>query len=209
MNEIWKDLAEFNDRYSISNLGRIYSNLSKKMLKQTRNKGYLMIKIFNEDGTIKRCSVHRLVASAFIENPFDYPEINHIDENKENNCVNNLEWCTSKYNANYGKRNAKISVAMQKRYQHKAKKESTQRLCSCKSTHKKKDKKIKTTAIKDVRSTKKIVALDVANLMTVRIFESQKEALKTLGKPPKASGISFCLTGRSKSSYGYVWKYLD
>lgn len=57
----------------------------------------------------KIASLHRLVAEAFIPNPCNYPVINHIDENKGNNRADNLEWCSAKYNCNYGSRNAKIS----------------------------------------------------------------------------------------------------
>ena len=53
--------------------------------------------------------IHRLVANAFIPNPNNFPDVNHKDENKLNNCIKNLEWCTKKYNQNYGNRNKKCS----------------------------------------------------------------------------------------------------
>lgn len=60
-----------------------------------------------KNGKITTYKTHRLVAQAFIANPDNLPEVNHKDENKTNNCVDNLEWCTSSYNKNYGTRNTK------------------------------------------------------------------------------------------------------
>ena len=60
----------------------------------------MQVKLF-KNGEQKYYLVHRLVANAFIPNPFNYPEVNHIDENKTNNCVDNLEWCTRQYNHEY------------------------------------------------------------------------------------------------------------
>ena len=70
-------------------------------------KGYERVNL-KKDGIEKTMQVHRLVALAFLPNPQNKPEVNHIDENKENNNVDNLEWVTSKENANYGTRNDKI-----------------------------------------------------------------------------------------------------
>lgn len=64
-------------------------------------KGYYQVTLI-KDGKKKHYRVHRLVASAFLENPFNYTDVNHKDENKTNNHVDNLEWCTRKYNNNYG-----------------------------------------------------------------------------------------------------------
>ena len=61
------------------------------------------------EGKRKCCYIHRLVAEAFIPNPNNYPQVNHKDEDKTNNCVNNLEWCDAKYNINYGTRIERIS----------------------------------------------------------------------------------------------------
>lgn len=80
-----------------------------RILKQKKtNAGYLSVALC-KDGKIKYFLVHRLVATAFIPNQNSYPQINHKDEDKTNNIVENLEWCTAKYNSNYGtgsKRNA-------------------------------------------------------------------------------------------------------
>lgn len=106
MIEIWK---EIDDRYSVSNLGRVKSNYANKerILKPTINMdGYLMVDLRHGEKR-KGISVHRLVALAFIENPDpeNFKEVNHKDEDKTNNRIDNLEWCDTKYNCNYGTRN--------------------------------------------------------------------------------------------------------
>lgn len=105
--EIWKPICGFEGLYEISNFGRIkslnYNHTKKeKILSQIKNnKGYLYVDLY-KNGKEKNCRVHRLVANAFIENPSNLPMVNHIDENKENNVVENLEWCDAKYNLTYG-----------------------------------------------------------------------------------------------------------
>lgn len=115
-DEIWKDIKGYEGLYQISNLGRVKSlgngnsNKSKlKIMKTTLNhKGYPMISLC-KDGVSKKFSVHRLVAEAFIPNPDNLPQVNHIDEVKTNNRIDNLEWCTAEYNVKYGTRTAKTS----------------------------------------------------------------------------------------------------
>ena len=111
--EIWKDIDGYEGLYQVSNLGRIKSLNYKrtgrtKILKLVKSNGYLDIILYN-NGKCKHYLVHRLVAKAFIPNPDSLPEINHIDENKTNNKVDNLEWCTSKYNSNYGTKPLRFS----------------------------------------------------------------------------------------------------
>lgn len=99
--EIWKDIKNYERFYQISNLGNI-KNYRNKLLQPRINKsGYNRV-ILHKDKHGKEFLVHRLVAEAFIPNPNNLPCINHKDENKANNCVENLEWCTQKYNSNYG-----------------------------------------------------------------------------------------------------------
>jgi hypothetical protein len=77
-------------------------DIKPKILSQFNVLGYSKVKLRDYDGSTKMHSVHRLVANAFIPNPNNYPQVNHKDENPSNNCVDNLEWCTPKYNTNYG-----------------------------------------------------------------------------------------------------------
>lgn len=116
MDEIWKKI---DDRYSVSNLGRVKSNYAnkEKILKPTPDvRGYLKVDLRHGE-TRKSMMVHRLVALAFIDNPDpdNFKEVNHKDENKANNCVDNLEWCDTKYNCNYGTRNQRKSENCKKR----------------------------------------------------------------------------------------------
>lgn len=107
--EVWKDIKDFEGLYMISNLGNVKSFYTNKILKLKKDKdGYLLVNIYkNHKNYCKK--VHRLVAQAFIPNVYNYKEINHIDENKANNVVSNLEWCTRKYNNNYKNKNQSIS----------------------------------------------------------------------------------------------------
>lgn len=116
--EVWKPIKNYVGLYEVSNMGNVKSlgngkscnkNYSKeRILKLTKNKlGYLYVSLY-KDGVKKSCRVHRLVAIAFIPNPQGYKEINHRDENKGNNCVENLEWCSRSYNNTYNNKAKKI-----------------------------------------------------------------------------------------------------
>ena len=98
MSEEWKQIKDFPNYY-ISNMGNVKSNTKfNKVLKQYKTIGnYLSVTLYN-NGIAKKKVVHRLVATHFIDNPNNLPEVNHIDGNKHNNKADNLEWCTSKYN---------------------------------------------------------------------------------------------------------------
>ena len=112
--EIWKDINGYEGLYMVSNFGRVKS-LSRtveyyngrhyyesKILKPTvGNHGYYNVSLC-KDKKWKHHLVHRLVAEAFLPNPNGYKQVNHKDENKLNNHVDNLEWCTQQYNLAYG-----------------------------------------------------------------------------------------------------------
>lgn len=101
MNEIFKDIKNYEDLYEVSDTGLVRNKVSGKILKPGRNsRGYLLVNLY-KDGICKSKSIHRLVAETFIPNPNHYPQVNHIDENKTNNNVDNLEWCTRQYNIDY------------------------------------------------------------------------------------------------------------
>lgn len=102
MTEIWKDIAGYENEYQVSNLGRVRSLKSSIILKpQVATNGYLIACLWKDNIQKKYC-IHRLVAIAFIPKPENLSDVNHLDENKENNAVSNLEWCTHLYNMNYG-----------------------------------------------------------------------------------------------------------
>ena len=120
--EIWKDIEGYEGFYQVSNLGRVKSlerdvfnprgtvirHMKEKILVQNIGKlGYAYVNLYL-NGKMKTIKTHRLVAMAFLPNPENKPMVNHKDEVKTNNVVDNLEWCDNKYNANYGTRNSRI-----------------------------------------------------------------------------------------------------
>lgn len=113
MKEIWKDVKGYEGLYRISTLGNAMTLINNKILKINKTGEYDYV-AFYKNGKKKIQKIHRLVAENFIENPYNLECINHKDENKRNNRVDNLEWCTKKYNCNYGKRNEKMSKSLSK-----------------------------------------------------------------------------------------------
>ena len=111
MNEIYKDIHGFEGKYQISNFGNVkslhYKNGNKeKILKAIPHKdGYLFVSLGHQN--IR--AIHRLVAEAFIPNPDGLPQVNHINEDKTDNRVENLEWVTAKENMNHGTRTERAS----------------------------------------------------------------------------------------------------
>lgn len=98
--EIWKDIKGYEGKYQVSNKGRIKSK--RGILKGHKcTKGYLQISLWPLKRPYNRY-IHRIVAESFIENPLNLPQVNHKNENKLDNTVENLEWCDCKYNCNYG-----------------------------------------------------------------------------------------------------------
>lgn len=127
VEEQWKDIEGYEGLYQISNLGRVKSlkrwrgnngsgyYTKEKILKNSKkDNDYLMVGL-SKNGKSNKFYVHRLVAIAFIPNPHDYPLVNHKKEfEKYNNNIENLEWCTYKYNLNYGTRKERHDKAISK-----------------------------------------------------------------------------------------------
>lgn len=121
-NEEWRDIKGWEGQYLVSNLGNVKTLIGYRCEKgrimklHTKKEGYLTVGLKIAYKKQKQCYVHRLVAEAFIPNPDNLPEVNHKDEDKTNNRVDNLEWCTAKYNMNYGtaknRRAEKFSIAV-------------------------------------------------------------------------------------------------
>lgn len=122
--EVWQDIPGYEGYYQISTYGNVrsverriwggkayYKVPSRNKTLSKNNWDYYVVRL-SKDGADRDFLVHRLVADTFIPNPQNCPQINHKDEDKTNNRVENLEWCTQQYNNCYGTRNARVSEKM-------------------------------------------------------------------------------------------------
>ena len=106
MTEVWKDIPGYEGLYQVSDKGNVRSInwRNKGVIRDLRSRehpcGYRQV-LLRANGITRMVTIHRLVASAFIPNPNNLPQVNHIDENKANNDVRNLEWCSASYNVKY------------------------------------------------------------------------------------------------------------
>lgn len=179
--EIWKTIKNYEGLYEVSNLGRVKSleridsnkhPIKERLLKCGKVDGGYLAAVLCKNGKHKTFLIHRLVAKAFIPNPNNLPQVNHKDEDKTNNCVSNLEFCTAKYNNNYGTRTERVAE---------------------KQTNGKK--------------SKPVLKIDPISNEIVAEFPSVAEVQRQLGFGENA--IRHCLKGRTKTSYGYKWKYKE
>ena len=191
MREEWKDIEGYEGMYQVSNLGNVkslnYRRTGKERILKGRDvKGYLRVGLW-KDGENKDYLIHRLVGQAFLENPNNLPILNHKDENKYNNCVQNLEWCDYSYNNTYNGR-AK-----------KAGKKVAEKLRGRKQTEESNKKRAEKMS-KPVFSVNKESGL-------IMWWQSASEAERITGI--NNGSITKCCKGRYKSAGGYVWFYAE
>ena len=185
--EQWKDIEGYEGLYQVSNLGNVrslkFSGGNKvKLLKQnTTKEGYKRVGLC-KNGKRKDYRIHRLVAMTFIPNPDNLPIINHKDEDKTNNNVKNLEWCTYEYNNNYGTRNERAGKNI--------------------------SKSIRGKKGKDASASKPILMYDKEGNF-IRRFDCTRDTNEYFGKKNAYKNVCMCLTGRQKTAYGYVFKYVE
>ena len=172
IQETWKDIPGYEGLYQASNLGRIrsFKRNNIRILKPGKNRdgsGYYIVKLYL-NSVRKNVSVHRLLWTAFNGLIPEGLQINHLNENKADNRLENLSLCTPKENTNYGTRNKRAGE----------------------------------------KHCKRIQMLDKNNNI-LKTFNSLKEAAQFLNKNKTTanSNISSCLHGKSKSAYGYKWKF--
>ena len=231
MNEIWKDIPGYEGKYEVSNLGNVRSlNYNRsgepKLLKQGNVNGYKVV-ILYKDGKKKTCNVHRLVAMTFIPNPDNLPIVNHKDEDKSNNNVNNLEWCTYKYNNTYGTARERAGKKMRgenhplygKHHSEEHRKKISESLKGENSPlygkhfseeHRKKLSESKKGKYKgkDSPNAKPILMYDREGNF-IRRFDSIVDANEYFGKDRGCSSICNCLREKRKTTYGFIFKYED
>ena len=190
MVEKWVNI-ENHPSYFISNFGRVFSKKSNKVMKNrvVSKNGYQQITLDNS-----QLLVHRLVAQAFIPNPNNLPCVNHKDENPGNNDVRNLEWCTYKYNSNYGTNPIRHSKKMLDRYNNDPDWKS-----DC----------IKRLADIQKKKRKRVVQLDKFN----NYLKTYESSYATEKDGHLSVHVCDCANGKRKTHHGYKWiwecDYLD
>ena len=220
MKEEWRDIKGYEGRYQVSSFGRIYSCYSGICLKiHTREDGYTRVSLY-KNNRYKSFLVHRLVAEAFISNPNNYTQVNHKDENKQNNRVENLEWCTARYNTNYGTHNKRVSDSLKgKSISEETKKKISLSVSGSKNgfygkhhTEESRRKMSNTRKGKSPNNRRKVQCIT-----TGRKFTSIKEASEYyLLDKSQIGHISSCCRGKLKYAGKHPvtkeflkWKYLD
>lgn len=186
--EEYKEIKGFED-YQVSNYGNVKSLITNRILRPSKTNNYYKVTLC-KNGEIYYKRVNRLVAEAFIPNPDNLPCVNHKDENKFNNHVDNLEWCDYQYNNNYGTKKERISAKMKgvpKSEEHRRKISESHR-----------------GILNNGLKSKLVVAIDDDGNI-VHEFVSTQEAQR---HGFNNSSVSQCCRGLRKTCGGYRWRYV-
>lgn len=220
--------------YYITENGKCFNSITNKFLKGQENykNGYISYNLTMPSGKMKRCYAHRLVAQAFIDNPEHKKEVNHIDGNKQNNCVDNLQWVSSAENKQHAIENElrklkhvfcftkdKILVAEYKSIQDAAYAAKISASLICQQLNKEikslcggffwsYEKQLDETVIyKNTGKAKQVNQYDKDGKY-IMTYPSTGIAAKALGLK-SSSHISECCRGKIKTYKGYIWRYVE
>lgn len=223
--EVWKDIKGYEGIYQISSFGRVKridgkDERTKWLLSPIKQKrGYLYVCLC-KNGKSSNRTIHRLVAEAFIPNKEGLPCVNHKDENKQNNRLDNLEWCTYKYNSNYGSAIKRSSTRRSKRVRcldtgavfdsikdaSEACGIDARRISDVLKGRRKSNSYLRWEYVEE-RDKKRNLQRKVRCIETGEIFDTPAEASKKMGT--ESNAIYLALYGISKTSLGYHWEYAD
>lgn len=192
MEEIWKDIKDYEGQYQVSNFGNVKSlnyfviNTKGfrhfhegKLMHPYREKYGYMIVCLTKNRKHKNVKVHRLVAEAFIPNPENKPQVNHIDGDKTNNKVENLEWCNNAENITHAYKSGLT-------YYTKGRQDNFEKI--------------------KIDNSVKVIQMDLDG-NEIKIWNSMEEAGKHVGVV--RSNISECCSGKHRTAGGYRWKYAE
>ena len=196
MKEIWKSI-EYFPNYQISNYGNV-KNKEKILKPLLCSSGYLFVRLYNKT-EVKNLKIHRLVATAFIKNPQNKSCVNHIDGNKKNNNVKNLEWCTYKENSLHAYKIGLNKVTDKMREACKINGKKTGKINGQKVGKENIKKAIQKNKIKVKQYSKEGKYINT--------YDSITDAGKF--NKIKKCNISANIKGRTKTAGGYIWKYAD
>lgn len=196
--EIWKDIPEYENLYQVSNFGKVkslnYRRSGKERILKPSNdgKGYVIVDLY-KNGEKKHFKVHQLVALAFIpnDNPIEKIEINHKDENKQNNHVDNLCWCSHIKNINYGTRNERVSEKLKDKFKDKENHPMYRK-------HHTEEAKQK--------MSKPILQFTLEGIF-VRYWDSATTASRELNL--NQGSICMCCKGKRNKCGEFIWKYKE